>query len=470
MTTSTLLHNARSADRGKHARSTCFPFRANQIDSSHAAGHAVRQGLSHRRAGQREDAAQMDPVPTGPYAALQHPNYRRFVFGWVISSTSLQMMAAAISWEVYARTSDELALGIVGLCQALPVLLFALPSGQLADSHDRKKIVILAQWATVLCTGALAVGAYLEAHIYVIYGLIVCVGSAKAFASPARGSMFPLIVPPEIFQNAVTWNSMFFHCAATSGPIIAGAVMAATGAAWPVFMLTAMGTAVFAVSVVGVKPRAQDRTVEHRDLRSMAAGAKYVWNEKTILGALTLDLMAVLFGGATALMPVFAKNILHCGEIGFGMLRAAPFVGAMLMAFHLAHRPPFKHAGRTLLISVAGFGFVTILFGLSTSFWLSLACLVAAGAVDNISVVIRHVLVQMRTPDALRGRVTAVNTVFIESSNELGSFESGLVASLFTPVISVVSGGIGTIVVVLFAAMRWPALRNLKTLRDDDQS
>lgn len=200
----------------------------------------------------------------------------------------------------------------------------------------------------------------------------------------------------------------------------------------------------------------------------MAAGARYVWNEKTILGAITLDLMAVLFGGATAMLPVYAQDILKCGPTLYGALCAAPYVGAMAMAFALAHRAPFQHAGRSLLISVAGFGLVTIVFGLSTSFALSFGALFAAGAVDNVSVVIRQVLVQMRTPDALRGRVAAVNTVFIESSNQLGSFESGLVAWLVNPVFSVVSGGIGTIVVVALVALKWPELRNLKTLRDVD--
>ncbi|HWL93324.1 MAG TPA: MFS transporter [Phycisphaerae bacterium] len=402
----------------------------------------------------------------GPYAALLTANYRRFVSGWFLSTLSLQMMAAALQWEIYERTGSAFALGLVGLCQALPVLAFALPAGHMADLRDRKKILLVAQSATVMVAAGLTFASFFDAPVITLYVLVVCAAIAKAFGAPARGSMFPLIVHPDIFQNAVTWNSAFFHFAATVGPILGGAILVWSGAAWPIYLLTSIGTAVFVFTLLGVKPRPQQIDSGEHSLESMWSGARYLWREKSIFAALTLDLMAVLFGGATALLPVYAKDILHVGPIGFGVLRAAPYVGAVVMALVIAHLPPFKRAGRSLLLSVAAFGLAMIAFGLSRSFALSLVCLLSAGAVDNISVVIRHVLVQTRTPDALRGRVSAVNTVFIESSNELGSFESGAVAALFGPVVSVVSGGIGTIVVVLLIAWRWPALARLKQLRD----
>lgn len=298
------------------------------------------------------------------------------------------------------------------------------------------------------------------------FALLILSGCIRSFNAPSRGALLPSLVPIERFENAIAWQSGFFQFAAVAGPIVAGIVLHETGHAGFVYGATGVLCIGAGIAVVFLRPRPVQRSGAPPRLRDMFEGARHVVGEKTILGALTLDLLAVLFGGATALLPVYAKDILGCGPIGLGALRAAPFVGAFLMAVWLAARPNFSHAGRALLWSVAIFGVCMIVFGLSTSLWLSLIALAVSGAVDNVSVVIRHVLVQTRTPDKLRGRATAVNSVFIECSNELGAFESGQVAHWFGPVASVVSGGFGTLAVVGFVALAFPALRTMRRLQD----
>jgi MFS family permease len=387
------------------------------------------------------------------------------------------MLATAIAWEVYERTNDPLALGFAGLARAIPVILFALPAGQAADIFNRKYILIASQALFAIVTALLALLSWFGAPVWSLYLALVATGLARAFNGPARASLLPQIVPPGDFHNAVTWNSGVFQFSAVTGPLLAGILIAAYGAAWPVYLGTALACLTFAVSAAFLRPRLEPRKHEPQgqpgrslisrfSLRSMTAGAGHLWQEKTILAAIALDLFAVLLGGATALMPIYARDILHVGPVGLGALRAAPFIGAFVMALILAHRPPFRRSGPALLFSVVGFGLCTIVFGFSTWFPLSLAMLILLGALDNISVVIRHVLVQVRTPDHIRGRVSAVNSVFIESSNELGAFESGLVAKLFGPVASVVSGGIGTILVVIGIAWWLPEIRRLGRLEE----
>jgi MFS family permease len=309
-----------------------------------------------------------------------------------------------------------------------------------------------------------------------MYGLIALTGCARVFNGPSRSSLLPQLfragaIGP-VFHNAITWNSGVFQLAATLGPLAAGGLIAWLDVTWPVYTIAAVSCAWFGFTAMFIRPFPVDAplvrvTSPWQVLRpsvlmpGILEGVRHMWREKTVLGAIALDLFAVLLGGATALLPVYARDILHVGPIGLGALKAAPFVGALLMAVVLAHRRPFKHAGPTLLWSVAVFGACTIAFGLSTNFWLSMAMLATLGAVDNISVVIRHVLVIARTPDHLRGRVGAVNSVFIECSNELGGFESGLVAQVLGPVFSVVSGGVGTILVVIGMAWWLPELRRL---------
>lgn len=403
-----------------------------------------------------------------PYAALRNPNYRFFASGFLVSAIGLGMLSTGLQWEIYERTGDPLMLGYMGLARAIPVFLCALPAGQAADIFDRRRVLIGTQLGFAAVTTLLALVSLSHIPLWITFLLIALSGCVRSFNGPSRNSLIPLIVPPETFQNAMTWNSGVFQLSATGGPLLAGLLIAATGAAWPVYLSTAAGCLFFAATASRLRPRPQQRTAGNFTIASMTAGAGHLWREKPVLAAIALDMFAVLIGGATALMPIYAKDILHVGPTGLGALRAAPYVGAFLMALILAHRPPFKRAGPALLLSVAGFGAATVVFGLSTWFPLSLAMLVLLGALDNISVVIRHVLVQVRTPDFLRGRVSAVNSVFIESSNELGAFESGLVAKLYGPVFSVVSGGIGTILVVLGIAWTWPQVRRLGTLAEAD--
>ncbi len=428
-----------------------------------------------------------------PYAALREPNYRYFASGWVFASMGLQMQGTALLWEVYEKTNNPFSLGLASLARALPVLVLALPAGAIVDLVDRRKVLIGTQIAFACASVLLTLGSYQNVSVWWIYVLVALTGCARVFNGPSRSSLLPQIVRPEHFHNAVTWNSGMFHLSATAGPFAAGGLIylssrmgmgvdaqgVAHGVAWPVYAIAGASCLWFAMACSFVRPYEDMASAARRGggggsivaairpsvlLPGMLEGVRHVWREKTVLGALALDLLAVLLGGATALMPVYAKDILHVGPIGLGALKAMPFVGALMISLVIAHRKPFERAGRALLFCVAGFGACTIAFGFSTSFWISLALLFTLGALDGVSVVIRHVLVSVRTPDALRGRVSAVNSVFIESSNELGGFESGLVATLFTPVISVVEGGIGTIVVVIAMACALPELRRLGRL------
>ncbi|MBI1825499.1 MAG: MFS transporter [Planctomycetes bacterium] len=392
----------------------------------------------------------------------------------------------ALAWEIYERTSDPLSLGIVGLARALPTVLLALPAGRIVDLIDRRKVLITTQMGFVISALMLVLGSIAWGNgwlgtgpwgVRTMYLLIALTGCARVFNGPSRASLLPLIIPGgvdgPIFHNAVTWNSGVFQFSAMAGPLIAGAMIWITGVAWPVYLMSAVACLWFAAtaslirfhedrhSYSHAKPSLRDAIRPSSLLPGMLEGVRHVRRERMVFAAITLDLFAVLLGGATALMPVYAKEILHVGPVGLGALKAAPFVGALLMAVVLAYRQQFQKAGSALLWSVACFGICTIIFGISKSFVLSLVMLGTLGAVDNISVVIRHVLVSVRTPDHLRGRVSAVNSVFIECSNELGGFESGLVAKLFGAVTSVVSGGIGTILVVLGMMFWIPELRRL---------
>ncbi len=413
---------------------------------------------------ERQDASQRI---IDPYAALRSRNYRRFALGFLFSSAGLQMLATAVGWEIYERTGDPLSLGWIGVARALPVILFALPAGQVIDRFDRRWVLVLTQVAMGLGAAALAVASSLgDTPLIVMYGLLALMGCARAFNGPSRATLLPLIVAPGAFPNAVAWNSSVFQLSAVLGPIVAGVMLAEFGSAWEVYAVTAGFCLLFAITALGVRPREAPRATGPISMSSLFAGAGFIWREKPILGALTLDLFAVLLGGATALLPIYAKDILKVGPEGLGLLRAAPFVGAFLMSLLLTRLPPFRRSGHVLLWSVAGFGVCMVVFGFSTAFWLSLVALFMSGALDTVSVVIRHVLVQLRTPNELRGRVSSVNSVFIESSNELGAFESGLVAAYFGVVFSVVSGGIGTVLVVGAVALGIPQLRKLGELHD----
>jgi MFS family permease len=394
---------------------------------------------------------------------MREANYRFYALNFVASSLGLQMLSTAIGWEIYDRTRDEFVLGLMGLARALPVIALTLPAGTLVDRSDRKVVLSVTQFAFAGVALALVFSSASTAALWIFFALLILSGCVRSFNAPSRGALLPSLLPTNRFENAIAWQSGFFQFAAIVGPLAAGLIIDATRTAWPVYATTAVLCACAGSAALFLRPRPVARTSAPPRFRDMLVGAHHIWREKTILGALTLDLLAVLFGGATALLPVYAE-MLDVGPLGLGALRAAPFVGAFVMAVWLAARPSFRHAGSALLWSVAGFGVCMIVFGLSEWLWLSLLALAVGGALDNISVVIRHMLVQLRTPDEMRGRTTAVNTVFIESSNELGAFESGLVARFFGPVASVVSGGFGTLSVVAFVALAFPQLRSMRRL------
>jgi MFS family permease len=396
-----------------------------------------------------------------PYAALRHRDYRLFAGGAVLANVGFAMQGVAVGWELYERTNSALPLGVVGLVQVAPVLAFALPAGHLADRLNRRRILIVTQLGLVLASLALAWCSWRGAPVNWYYACLFAGATARAFGGPAYAAMLPQLVPADALANAVTWRSSGFQFASVIGPALGGALIAATSSAMPVYLVDAALRVTFWGCVLALAHRPADRPAEPVTLRSLVAGFRFVWNTKVIFAAVSLDMFAVLFGGATALLPIYAKDILHVGPTGLGWLRAAPAVGALLMAITIAHRPAPQRAGAALLWAVAGFGVATIVFGVSRSFALSLAMLFLTGALDNISVVVRHTLVQVMTPDAMRGRVSAVNSIFITSSNELGAFESGLVAAWFGAIVSVVSGGVGTLVVVALTAWLSPSLRRL---------
>jgi len=407
------------------------------------------------------------PTPSpqrDPYAALRFLDFRLLLAGRFISSLGNQMLSFAIGWELWLRTQSALALGLVGLVQVVPVVVFSLPAGHVADQYNRRRIVLITQVLLAMCSLGLALLSFFQGPIILIYVCLFGIGMARAFNDPAASTLLPQTVPPAIFTSAATWSSSAWQLAAIIGPALAGLLVALLNSVTIIYVLDALAAFTFLVLVFLIKGRQLALSRKAATLDSLAEGLRFIRSNKVILAALTLDMFAVLFGGAVTLLPIYATNILMVGPTGLGLLRAAPSIGALIMALLLAHLPPFRHAGRTLLLAVTGFGIATILFGLSTSFWFSMLMLALLGALDNISVVIRATLILTRTPDEMRGRTSSVNSIFISASNELGGFESGLTAALFGPVIAVVAGGIGTILVVLAVAKIWPEMRDLKTL------
>ncbi|MBW4629479.1 MAG: MFS transporter [Brasilonema octagenarum HA4186-MV1] len=407
-----------------------------------------------------------EAVKHDPFAALRFRDYRLFTIGRVLLFTGSQMQTVAIGWELYERTGSALALGGVGLAQVVPMIALTLVAGHVADRRARKHTTLLSIMLLVLCSLALAVVSYSKGAIVLVYTCLFFTGVARAFLKPASDALMWHLIPTSAFTNAATWNSTSFQLATVIGPSLGGFGIAALGSATGVYVLAAIASLLCFALIVLIREKKTALSKEPISLKTLAAGAEFVWQNQVILAAITLDMFAVLLGGAVALLPIFAKDILHVGPMELGYLEAAHSIGALIMAVLLAHLPPLRKAGPALLWSVVGFGVVTIIFGLSRLFWLSLLMLALSGALDSISVVIRHTLVQIRTPDYLRGRVAAINNVFISASNELGGFESGLTAALFGPVMSVVGGGIGTIVVVMAVAAIWPGIRKLGALHE----
>jgi MFS family permease len=403
-----------------------------------------------------------------PYAVLRDRNFRLMVFAGMVATIGNQMLGVAVGWELYERTSSPLALGLVGLAQVLPVILLAIPAGHAADRHSRKWLIVLAHGLLLLATLGLALVSMWRGPVSFVYLFLVLTGVGQALNRPARWSLLPQVVPRELLMSAVTWNTSAWQISAMAGPALGGLVIALSRGAAACYLLNAVCSAVAIAMTASLRMRAAPRDSEPVSLRSLLAGLGFVFRTDLILATITLDMLAVFLGGATALLPIYARDILQVGPSGLGWLRAAPSIGSCLTALVLAHRRPMRQAGKSLLWAVAGFGVATIIFGLSRDPYLSFAMLVLTGALDNISVVVRQTLVQLLTPDEMRGRVSAINAIFIASSNELGEFESGVAARLFGTVGSVVGGGIGTVLVVLAVAAKWPNISGLGSLHDLD--
>jgi MFS family permease len=398
-------------------------------------------------------------LPESPYAVLRDRNFVLYLVARFIASMGQQMLTVAVGWELYKRTHSALALGFVGLTQMMPMIFFTLPAGHLADNRDRRQIILAMTILAGLASLGLTVVSSLRAPVQWMYACLFVAGSARTFLWPASSAFLPQLVSRQLFARAVTWNTGSFHLSSVAGPVAGGALIALTGRAGTVYGLNTLALVVCFALISLVRIQGVVAARERMSLGSLWAGFRFVFASRIILATITLDLFAVLLGGATALLPVYANDILHVGPSGLGLLQAALPMGSLTCALVLAHRPPLERAGRALLLAVAGFGLATIGFGLSTCFWLSLLMLAVCGATDNVSVVVRHTLVQLLTPDEKRGRVSAVNSLFIGTSNELGGFESGLVAHWFGSVFSVVSGGVGTVLVVVAVAWIWPEIR-----------
>jgi MFS family permease len=399
-----------------------------------------------------------------PYFSLRARGFRRYLVGNVLGTFGLQMQGVAVGWELYERTHSALALGLVGLAQVTPIMLLFLPVGHVVDRYDRRRVLMSAQGGLTLAALGLALVSSRHGSVTLVYGLLLIGGTARAFIGAAKAALLPEIVPAGSFQNAVAWNSGGWQTAEVLGPAAGGLLLALTRNPALVYLSHAVLALAFLTMIAAVRPLGTRRRGPVASLHSLLEGARYVWRTRILLAAITLDLFAVLFGGAVALLPVYAKDILHVGPAGLGWLLAAQAIGAVTTTILLAHLAPFRQAGPALLRAVAIFGAAMIVFGLSRWFVLSLAALAVAGAADGVSVVIRSTLAQLRTPDELRGRVSAVNSLFVGTSNELGYFESGAVASLIGPVASVVAGGLGTLLVVSAVAVGWPEVRRLGRL------
>ena len=404
--------------------------------------------------------------PPDPYAALRIRGFRFYASAWTLAVLGSQMQSMALGWDLYQKTGNPMVLGWVGLLQAIPVIALALPAGHLADRFDRRKILIISQVGSVLTALGLVMCVLSSAPVGAYYALLFFDAIMNAIGWPARSAIVPQLVPLETLSNALTWNSSFFQTASVIGPAIGGGVIWLTGSTAPAYAIHAAAGLWYILCVLTIHTRPYTRSKEPLSIQSLLAGIRFVRQQKIVLATISLDLFAVLLGGAVYLLPAVAKDILKVDSMGFGLLRAAPAVGAVCMALVLAHMPPMKHAGRAMLYAVAGFGVATVIFGLSHNFVLSMIALFFTGAADNVSVVVRHTLVQVLTPDEMRGRVSAVNGVFIGASNELGGFESGLTARLFGVTASIVGGGIGTILVVAGIDRLFPQVRAFGSLTD----
>jgi MFS family permease len=390
-------------------------------------------------------------------------SFIRFLLARISSSVSFQMLSVAIGWQIYHLTKSAFALGLVGLCQFLPMVALTLLVGHVADRFDRRRIVAICLSIEALCALVLAIGVITQSlPLPVIYLLIVLGGSARAFESPTMATLIPALVPRSGLQRATAWSSSSNQTAQILGPALGGGIYAiSAGAPFVIATLLFVTGGVLIASLHLTRRPAQRKPTT---LASLFSGIHFIRSRPVILGTISLDLFAVLLGGATALLPIFADHILKTGPWGLGMLRSAPAVGALIMSLYLARKPLSGAIGHTLFGALLLFGAATVVFALSSSLVLSLISLVVLGASDAVSVVVRTTLVQLQTPDEMLGRVSAVNMLFIGTSNQLGEFESGTTAAIFGTVPAVVIGGLGTIFVSLLWMKLFPALRNIRSL------
>jgi MFS family permease len=427
--------------------------------------------------------------PTDHYAVFRLRDFRLYLTGRLFAVLGQQMLTVAVGWELYERTHSPLALGLVGLAEMVAMVCCTLPAGHLADNFNRKRIILIALLVSSGASLGLALISWQHGPVGWIYACLFMAATARTFLWPASSAFLTSLVPRELFPRAVTWNSGAFQLSSVAGPALGGALIAllhkySDHPAAFIYLLNFLTAMTCFLCVKFVRAHHVVKNPEPMSLKNFATGFRFIFAQRLILGMITLDMFAVFLGGATSLLPVFAANerLLNVGAGGLGLLQAALPLGSVACALFLAHRAPMQKAGRTLLWCVAVFGLATVAFGLSQWFPFSLAMLFLCGAVDNVSVVVRHTSVQLLTPDEKRGRVSAVNSLFIGTSNELGGFESGFVAQLSGPVlhhvtnippnnlpyiqavatgtiISAVSGGIGTILVVIAVAWLWPEIR-----------
>jgi MFS family permease len=404
-----------------------------------------------------------------PYAVLRNRDLRFYFSARLIGIIGQQMFFTALGWEIYERTRSALLLGFMGLSLVTPMIVCTLLAGHFADIYNRKRIIVITTLIMASTNVGLALISALQAKVYLIFLCLIVMGAARTFLAAASASFLPQLVERKDLSRAVNWSATIFQASSIIGPIIGGKLLHLTNRAAPVYALNAIAAVSCAFLVSRLRIHHVPIIPEKMSFKTLLTGFDFVFANRIILGIILLDMLAVLLGGATALLPVYTKEILKVGADGLGLLQAALPMGAIVCSFTLAHRPPMQKAGRSLLLAVTVFGLATIGFGLSHWFWLSFAMLFLCGAADNVSVVVRHTLVQLLTPDEKRGRVSAVNNLFIGTSNELGEFESGSVAHWFGPalgntiafgaMVSVVSGGVGTILVVLGIAWFWPEIR-----------
>src|SRR5436309_2294234 len=393
--------------------------------------------------------------------AFTYPDFIRYELARFFIVLALEMQSVAVGWQVYDITKRPLDLGLIGLAQFLSGIVLFLPAGHAADRFDRRSLLTICYAGFALASGLLlATTWYNGRSVHAIYAIVVFLGIVRTFNWPVSRALLPQLIAAEHFPNAVAWNSSIFQGATILGPAAGGVIYAFFRGPAAVYASALLAACAAMVSTLQIHPKRRPPPREPVEWDTVLAGFQYVWRQKVVLGSISLDMFAVLLGGAVALLPVYAREILHTGPWGLGLLRTAPGVGAAVMAVLLAHRPLRGKSGTTLLWAVAGFGVFTIVFGISRSLILSLVALFLLGASDMISVIIRATLTQLATPDEMRGRVTAVDMIFIGTSNESGQFESGITAQWFGSVPAVILGGIGTLVVIALWAWWFPELRH----------